>query len=244
MGLGFFRGNPGGHSAVEHQGILPGFNSQIWVAPNDGVGVLAFTNGASNAMMWMPFEFGRLLGELLGVPAEGIRADVPQHPEIWGDICGWYKLSAPMMDLHSRSMFGAGAEVFVQHGRLMFRFLNPMPMLYRGFPLHADDDKDPYVFRIDFSKFGMGTNRVVFSRDSGGGKTALYLDFMPVSLHKQPANTNPRLWITGALGLVTVATAAGLVRRTIVPQMRQRSSHPKYACAGGARRHTVSGGKR
>ena len=38
--------NLGGHLAVEHEGFLPGFNSDIFVAPDDGVGVMAFTNGA------------------------------------------------------------------------------------------------------------------------------------------------------------------------------------------------------
>jgi CubicO group peptidase (beta-lactamase class C family) len=47
MGLAFFRVDLGGHAVVEHQGVLPGFNSQIFLAPDDGVGVLAFTNGSS-----------------------------------------------------------------------------------------------------------------------------------------------------------------------------------------------------
>ena len=46
---GVLAGHLGGHLAVEHQGILPGFNSQIFLAPDDGVGVMAFTNGASGA---------------------------------------------------------------------------------------------------------------------------------------------------------------------------------------------------
>ena len=33
MGLGIFRAALGGHPAIEHQGILPGFNSQIFLAP-------------------------------------------------------------------------------------------------------------------------------------------------------------------------------------------------------------------
>ena len=46
MGLAFFRTELGGHRVVEHEGILPGFDSQIFLAPDDGVGVMAFTNGA------------------------------------------------------------------------------------------------------------------------------------------------------------------------------------------------------
>ena len=94
IGLAFSRFNLGGHLAVEHGGIIPGFNSQIFAAPDDGVGVMAFTNGARNAMLWLPGEVGGLLRQLLGVSADGIRTDIAHHPEIWGDICGWYRLDA------------------------------------------------------------------------------------------------------------------------------------------------------
>ena len=89
IGLAFSRFNLGGHLAVEHGGIIPGFNSQIFAAPDDGVGVMAFTNGARNAMLWLPGEVGGLLRQLLGVTADGIRTGIPHRPEIWGDICGW-----------------------------------------------------------------------------------------------------------------------------------------------------------
>jgi len=68
MGLGFFRVDLGGHAVVEHQGVLPGFNSQIFLAPDDGVGVLAFTNGSRNAATWLTAETQRLLGDLIGAP--------------------------------------------------------------------------------------------------------------------------------------------------------------------------------
>jgi CubicO group peptidase (beta-lactamase class C family) len=47
MGPAFWRRTAGGHPVVEHQGIIPGFDSQILVAPDDGVGLMAFTNGSS-----------------------------------------------------------------------------------------------------------------------------------------------------------------------------------------------------
>lgn len=223
MGLGFFRGNLGGHPLVEHQGILPGFDSQIWLAPNDGVGVLAFTNGASNAVMWMPGELSGLLGHLLGAPAEGIRTDIPQHPEIWKEICGWYSLSVPITDARSRLYLGAGAEVLAQRGELIFRLLTPIPALYRGFPLHPDDEEDPYVFRIDFS--GLGTTRVLFGRGPAGGTTMVpELGVMPLPLRKQPPAKNPRVWATAALA---VAGAGLALRRFPVTRKRRfgRNSH-------------------
>jgi hypothetical protein len=217
IGLAFDRFNVGGHHVIGHEGILPGFASQIFVAPDDGMGVMAFTNGGSGAMFWLPAECARLLRQLLGVPDDVVRTDVAQHPDMWGDICGWYKLSARLVDTRMRSFVGLGAEVFVRGGRLMIRALNPIPALYRGFVLHPDDDKDPYVFRVDASEFGIGTARVVFSRDSGG-TMRLHLDLMPISLQKQPANKNPRLWIRGGLGaLAIVATAAAVRRRSTRP---------------------------
>src|SRR5207249_461358 len=85
-GLAFFRADLGGHLAVEHDGILPGFDSQIFLAPDDGVGVMAFANGARRAMHWLTPEAGGLLEMLLGVPGAVIRTDVPQRPEIWSDL--------------------------------------------------------------------------------------------------------------------------------------------------------------
>lgn len=213
IGLGFFRADLGGHLAVEHQGIHPGFDSQIFVAPDDGIGVMAFTNGARRAMVWMPDEVARLLRQLIGVPDEAIRTDVPHHPEVWGDLCGWYRLPARITDVRLRSMLGAGAEVFVRGGRLMLRALSPVPALYRGFPLHPDDATDPFVFRIDLSGFGLGSMRVVFDGEAGAATTRVHFDVMPLMLHKRPPAWNPRRWATGALGSLAAVTAARAVRR-------------------------------
>ena len=127
MGLGFWRVDLGGHLAVEHQGVLPGFNSQIFLAPEDGVGVMAFTNGSRNAASWLTAETGRLLGELIGAPGERIRTDVPQHPEIWGELCGWYRPRAQRTDLQAWAMLGAGVEVAVRRGQLILRTRQPDP---------------------------------------------------------------------------------------------------------------------
>jgi CubicO group peptidase (beta-lactamase class C family) len=219
FGLGFFRTNLGGHLAVEHDGILPGFDAQLLLAPDDGVGVMAFANGARRGMHWLGPEVGGLLRRLLGVPDEVIRTDVPHHPELWGDLCGWYRFSAHPTD-PARFAIGPGAEVVVRRGRLMLRALSPIPALYRGFPLHPDDEHDPYVFRIELPWFGIGTGRVVFSREPGVGTTALHLDFAPLSFQKQPAARSPRSWATGALGALAVAATATAVRRRRMPDKR------------------------
>lgn len=212
IGLAFDRYKVGGCDIVGHEGVLPGFNSEIMFAPGEGVGVMAFTNGASGAMLWLPHECSRLLSLVLGQPDDTIRTDLPQHPEIWSGICGWYKLSARLTDMRLRAFLGLGVEVFVRGDKLMLRGLNLLPALYRGFVLRPDDDNDPYVFRVDASAFGMGTARIVFSRD-GEGAMRVHPDVMPLTLTKQPDSTNPRVWAGRALVLAAIAlTLRGVTR--------------------------------
>jgi hypothetical protein len=213
LGLTFFRGDLGGRRAVEHQGTLPGFHSQIYLAPDDGIGVMAFTNGSRLADFWLPAEMSSQLGQLLRVRVGAIPTDVPHHSELWGDLCGWYKLEAPLTAVRLRAMFGAGAEVFVRRGRLMLRALTPIPLFYKGFELHPDDANEPYAFRIDLSDFELGSLRVVFGLDDGGATSRVHLDVMPLTLHKGAAATNPRAWTTRALGALGVAAAARAIRR-------------------------------
>jgi CubicO group peptidase (beta-lactamase class C family) len=208
IGLAFFRHDLGGHRVVEHDGILPGFDAQILLAPDDNVAVMAFANGARRGLHWLAPEMTGLMRGLLGVPDADVRSDVPQHPEIWADLTGWYSLSAYRTD-PARLAFGAGAEVQVRQGQLVLRFLSPIPALYRGFTLYPDDPNDPYVFRIELPWLGVGTARVVF----GEQPPALHLDFGPVSFRKRSAATNPRRWVTGAVVATGVATGAIAIRR-------------------------------
>ncbi|UNO44389.1 beta-lactamase family protein [Streptomyces sp. MST-110588] len=187
MGLAFFRGTADGHRLVEHQGILPGFTSQMFLAPDDGLALIALTNAAHRALLWLPGETEALLRHLLGLPEAAIRADVPQHPEIWGELCGWYGLAGRITDVRARAMAGTAVEVFVRGGRLLLRTLTPVPHLLRGIPLHPDDPDDPYVFRIDLSRYGIGAARIVFGRSADGKSTALHFVPVPLSLHKMTA---------------------------------------------------------
>ncbi len=213
IGLAFSRFEIGGHLAVEHEGVLPGFNSDIFLAPHDGVGVMAFTNGARQAMFWLPAEASDMLRYLLGVPPDAIRTDVPQHPELWGEICGWYELEAGVSDTRIRSMVGLGVEVFVSRGSLVFRAMSPIPALLKGFRLHPDDVTDPYVFRVDASQFGMGTARILFSRDPRTGTMRMHLDLMPISLHRVRAGSGPQRGIAAAAGAVALVAAIAVRRR-------------------------------
>ncbi len=214
FGLGFFRTQVGGHLALEHDGILPGFDSQILLAPNDGVGVMAFANGAKRGMHWLGPGSRRLLREVLDVPDDAIRSDVPQHPEVWHELCGWYRSSAVRSD-PARLALGPGVEVRVRRGDLMIRAFSPIPALRRGFVLHPDDPDDPYVFRIEFPWFGVDTCRVVFTAARGKEATAIHLDLAPISFERRSTRSNPRIWGAGALIGVAAVGAATVLRRRL-----------------------------
>jgi hypothetical protein len=81
-------------------------------------------------------------------------------------------------------MAGAGIEIFVRGDQLMLRILTPIPTMYRGFPLHPDDEKDPHIFRIDLSSFGIGTMRVIFSGRLERERRQIHLDVMPLSCQR------------------------------------------------------------
>jgi hypothetical protein len=213
VGLAFYRLDAGGHRIVKHGGLMPGFTSELQVAPDDGVAVVGFTNGSSGAMTWLPVEIGRLLYHLLGVRDEA-RADIAHQPEIWPELCGRYWLPARIGDLRGRLALAGGAEVFVRGGRLMARIRAPIPALYRGFPLLPDDERDPYVFRLDLSPLGMPPVRLVFARDPRTGAKAVHvdLDSQPVSLYERPTGDDLRSLAPAALGVLGFLAAARAVR--------------------------------
>ena len=191
VGLGFFRDELDGQPVIEHQGILPGFNAQLYLAPDKGVGVLGFTNGARNAVVWLAAEMSRLLGEIIGAPEDVIRTDVPHHAELWGDLCGRYTPIAQRSDTQVLGLVGAGAEVRVRGGQLVVRALSPLPSVFRGFVLHPDDPDDPLAFRIDLSTYDLGTVKVVFSRH--GEATRLHLGgVLPLTAEKRTGERTPR----------------------------------------------------
>jgi CubicO group peptidase (beta-lactamase class C family) len=213
-GLGFFRSDAGGHRVVGHDGVLPGFNAELLVAPDDGVGVFALTNGSPGAHEWLGIELDRLLRQLIGAPEGARRTDVPHHPEIWPDLCGRYQLPSGS-DLRGRVAMGGGVEVLIRGGRLVARVLTPVPALFRGFPLSPDDEHDPDVFRLDLSVFGLATARVVFGRDNGRGVTAVHVDLpgQPLTLFRRPATTSRCPWPNAALGVFAAVAVVTVARR-------------------------------
>jgi CubicO group peptidase (beta-lactamase class C family) len=214
MGLAFFRGRAGAIDVVGHQGTLPGFHSQVFLAPAAGLAVMAFTNGGHQPDFWIPAETSRLLAEAAGVADEAADGPVPHRPGDWAELSGWYRLDAGLADVRLRAMMGAGVEVFVRGGRPMLRFLTPIPALAGGFPLEPGDVADRDVYDLALPGDGLTRIRVAFGRNDNGGVDRIHLDLMPLTLPKQPAATNPRRWAAASLGVAAATTALRRRRRT------------------------------
>jgi CubicO group peptidase (beta-lactamase class C family) len=211
MGLGFFRDQIGGHRTVGHDGIWKGFRTDMVLAPDDGIGVLAFSNTGRFDPRGAPVPVANaLVRHLLDLPDDAARTDVPDRPETWSDLCGFYSFGPGVLtDPQPRMTLGAGVEVVVRRGHLMIRGQTPIPAVRRGLRLHPEG-ADPYAFRIDLSALGAGHPSVVFSRDPGGAVTAMHVGLTPMSFQKRPEARNPRRWVNGAL---IAGAAAVIVRR-------------------------------
>ena len=212
MGLAFELGEEGDHRTVGKTGIVSGFHSAVGMAPDEGIGVIVFSNTGGLDGRGTPEPLAAaLLRRVLGLPADPIRIDVLPHPETWSEICGWYGLKpGPVTNLFSRALMGAGAEIVVQGGRLMLKPLTPIPAMRRGFRLYPDDPDDPWLFRVHFPEFGLDL-RVVFASGRGQRRaTHLFVNLM--SFERRPDFGNPRHWATGVL---TAGTAAVAIRSVV-----------------------------
>jgi hypothetical protein len=207
MGLGFFRDEVDGHLTVGHDGIWKGFRSDMVLAPDAGVGVITLANTGWFDPRGAPVPAAdAVLRRLLDAPEDVLRIDLPEHPEVWRELCGWYSFGPGVLTDPQPRMLGAGVEVVVRRNHLTIRGQMPIPAVRRGLRLYPEAD-DPYAFRVDLSAVGPGTSRVVFSRGSDGDVTALHFGLFPMSLRKQPAVRNPRPWVTCAVAAGAAALA-------------------------------------
>jgi CubicO group peptidase (beta-lactamase class C family) len=224
IGLGWFRGEVADHRLVGHDGILPGFNSSLLLAPDDGLGLLAFTNGSRGAFGWLQVELERLMRELLGLPGEAVSPSATHHPGTWTDLFGRYVFQPRISDLRARLMLRGGAEVFVRGGQLMVRLVTSVPGIHPDLPLQPLADQDPSVFRLDLGRYGIPTARVAFGRDATGRVTAVHTDLggQPWSLTRVPPRRARRWRVLAAAALGAAASLVLLQRARAARDRRHR----------------------
>ena len=212
MGIAFELGEESGHKTIGKAGIVSGFHSAIVLAPEVRIGVVVLSNtGGLDGRNATALLAAALVRRRLGLPDQAIRTDIPARPETWSEICGWYSPDpGPVINLLTRALMGAGAEVTVHHGQLMLRPLHPVPAIRRGMRLHPDDPNDPWAFRVEMPEYGINL-RVVFSQSPEQGRTVTRLLTDTFSFQKRPDARNPRPWVQGAL--LAGATAIAVQQR-------------------------------
>lgn len=214
VGLGCFRAETAGHPVFWHDGLMPGFAAILLVAPDDGIGLVALTNGSPGAHTWLPIEIDALLRQLLDLPAadETPRATFAQHPEIWPDLCGRYAMPPRISDLRGRLGLAA-VDIGVRGGRLTATLRTPIPGLSRSFELEPDDADNPDVFQVDLRPLGVPPTRVVFTRDAAGRPIGACTDLLLQTFQKVPPRRRPTPWLAAGLGALAVGAAARAARR-------------------------------
>ncbi len=214
MGLAFFLDRLGEHRVAGHDGGWPGFISALLVAPDAGLGVLAFTNTTSGLAPHSLTE--RALARLLGVPddADTERRAVPASPHLWPELAGIYKpLPGLGTNFRSWQLLGGEVEVGVQGGHLTARAPSPLKALRKGVRLHAADPDDALAFEVREGevaipvRFARGENGQIASVSTGSTRGGF------LELHRRPRSTSLRLW--GQIGAGAAALGAGtaLLRR-------------------------------
>jgi len=200
MGLGFMLENEDGHWAAWHGGALPGFNSALWVAPEEKLGLIVWSNTATRAI----YYFGEgILRSLLGLPDYDERLPKPgliNNPHTWQDLVGTY---SPSRGLNSNARiwftFGGEIEVFVCNNQLMLRAL--AGSMKDGIPLYPVDDENPLVYEnVTNGKL----SRFAFKQNHLGHVDRLDMTSLSFySFYKKPLTKSLRFQSKVAAGLLS-----------------------------------------
>ena len=168
MGLYFVLTHLGDHRIIWHNGGWPGFSSSMWVAPDDKLGVLVFTNTDSGIVDDIS---RKILRGMLGVPQPGTLVpakDVLESPHDWPDLLGFY---APKPGVLTSARFimanGGEMEIFTKDNHLAMRSL--LGGTKNAFQLYRADNQNPLFYK---GAIGAGDDKavtnIVFVRNEHG----------------------------------------------------------------------------
>lgn len=213
MGLMFMREDLYGHRVVHHGGGWPGFKTMLRVAPDDRLGIIAFTNGDALSS-WEAAD--SLLRRLLDVPQVGEdlpRPGILERPDLWPDLVGVYK-PPPGLATNARMIgsFGNEIEILVQDGHLHARSV--VGSLRRPVRLHPIDPEDPLLLAA-VSPHGQHQQTAKFLFEVGSDGRAVALrgeDASPFQLQRVAPVRSARRLAAGAAGLAAAGALAAGVR--------------------------------
>jgi CubicO group peptidase (beta-lactamase class C family) len=218
MGLAFFLDRIDGHRLAGHDGGWPGFVSSCFVAPDDGVGAVAFTN---TSVSFGPHDVvERVLRRLLG--AEEDAAPVPERPDVWPELVGVYR---PARGLNTNfrlwPVTGGEVEVTVRRGHLIAKAPSPLKQVRQGIRLRAASEAEPLelVAEIEGERLPVAFERGP-SGDVVGVRVGSSLGGF-FRLERRPRLTSIALWEKAAAGAAAAGVGAALLRK------RRRVSSPR-----------------
>lgn len=145
MGLGFHLENEDGHWSAWHGGAVPGFNSSLWVSPDDKLGLIVWSNTATRAI----YSFGEnLLRSLIGLEDFDSRLPKPGvigMPHIWPRLVGIYQpYKGINSNLRNYLTYGGEMEVYIKDNSLMAKSLTGA--WKDGVKLYPIANGNPYNF--------------------------------------------------------------------------------------------------
>jgi hypothetical protein len=229
MGLAFFLDQLGGHPVAAHDGNVPGFNSSLLVAPQDGLAVIVLTNTGS--VIAARLVSAAILRSLLKVPDPVTllpRREVPPDPHLWGELCGVYR-PAPgfLTNFRNWELLGGEAQVTVRNKQLMLRALSPLQALRKGLRLYPVDTEDPLAFEVVLEGLVVP---LVFGRDEMGRVARLSAGGPAfVTLQKRPSTISYRRGLQGSTMLAAVGALT--VRRRALAQRVRRTRSASAWCS-------------
>lgn len=162
LGLAFMIDRVDGVRIVGHDGGWPGFTSTMRFAPDQGVGVVVFTNTTTLPTDAIAFE---LIRHVLEVSEQARRKEILEQPTLWNEFCGTYRPDKGFNTNLRIWMLGGAARVFVKRGHLMIGGRHPFGPVRRGLRLYAADLGDPLLLQAELGGLQL---MVLFKRNAAG----------------------------------------------------------------------------
>jgi CubicO group peptidase (beta-lactamase class C family) len=226
MGLGLFLEDLDGHPAIWHGGALDGFNSAIWVAPQDKLAVFVAANSNTRAIYSIAEGFLRNLLGLEDLDKRVPHAEILNSPHLWPEMMGIYGTGRGL-NSNARAWLTFGGEVEITTGKKGLRLKSLAGAYKDGIDLYPCDPNDPLAFE---SVTDGKLTSLVFQRNPEG-----FIDRLSISslafytFYKKPVTRSVKFW-----GLLSAGALAGLIAasviRTLTPKNTGKNSKNRNCC--------------